>query len=142
MTNDEDLAARIIQTVDLAELLDAAYVAFDHILGLLNAHQDPGSGFFVPMVYAAASSANGRDYIGSAPSLPPSPSRPRVPTDCRTSFPRDQSAAAWIAEVCAALASRLTAAAAFTAEAADRRACAGAARCAREIVGLMNGPPT
>jgi hypothetical protein len=141
MTNSEDTAVRIMQAVDLPELLDAAHEAFEYILGLLNAHQDPASGFFVPMVYAAASAANGRDYIGSAPSLPPSPLRPPPHAETHTSFPQDHAAARWTADVCTELASRLSTAASFAVTAADRRACAGAARCAREITGLMNGPP-
>lgn len=139
--NDGDVTARLSQAEELPDLLDAAYEAFAAMLTIIETHQNPDSRFFVPMVYAAASAANGRDHIIRAPSLPLSRGRQAQAAEQRTRFQDDQVAANWIAALSQDLEHRLTAAAAVTAENSDHRACVGAARYAREITILMGHQP-
>jgi hypothetical protein len=141
LMTDDDIAARLAQATELPDLLDAAYEAFAAMLTIIEDDQDPDIRFFVPMVYAAASAANGRDHIIRAPSLPPSPAHQVEPAKQRTRFEDAQAAANWIAALSQNLEHRLTAAAATTAENSDHRACVGAARYAREITILMGHQP-
>ena len=62
---------RLHQASDLAAILDAAYDAFESMLSVLRAHEDPGDPMFGAVMMAAASAADGRDAVLSAPSLPP-----------------------------------------------------------------------
>lgn len=139
--NDCDVTAKLARATELPELLDVAYEAFVVLLTIIENHQDPASRFFVPMVYAAASAANGRDCIIRAPSLPASPAHQAVSSERPMRFEDDQTAANWIIAVCQNLGSRLTTAAAKAIESGDERACAGAARHAREITILMGHQP-
>ena len=52
-------------------VLDAAHDAFEDMLSVIRAFEDPEDGMFIPLVMAAASAADGRDAIAFAPSLPP-----------------------------------------------------------------------
>ena len=130
---------RIEQARGLAELLEAAYSAFEDVLAQVREHQDPASGYFIPMVMAAASAANGRDYLGMAPSLPAS--APREAAGPRPMLLPDDQAARQIAAACQLLAGKLAAATSSALAPGDARACTGAARCAREITSLMDGRP-
>ncbi len=136
-----DIQASLAEATELPELLDAAYDAFAAMLKTIEDHQDPDSRFFVPMVYAAASAANGRDQIIRAPSLPPSSARQAESAGQQTKFENDKAAADWIAALCQHLSRRLTGATSTAAENGDQRACAGAARYAREITILMGHQP-
>src|SRR5215813_3839609 len=62
---------RVEQADDLAAMLNAAHSAFEDMLSVIRALEDPGHGMFIPLVMAAASAADGRDAIAFAPSLPP-----------------------------------------------------------------------
>jgi hypothetical protein len=141
LMNDGDVTVRLAQAEELPDLLDAAYEAFAAMLTIIEEHQNPDSRFFVPMVYAAASAANGRDHIIRAPSLPPSPAHQAEPKHQRMKSEDDQAAANWIAALCRNLERRLTTAAAEASESGDQRACAGAAGYAREIAILMGHQP-
>jgi hypothetical protein len=55
--------------VGLAAILDAAHDAFEDMLQVLRAHEDPAGGVFLPVMVAAATAADGRDAIMFAPSL-------------------------------------------------------------------------
>ena len=61
---------RVQHAAGLAAILDVAYDAFEDMLRLLRAHEDPASGLFPAVMMAAASAADGRDAIAFAPSLP------------------------------------------------------------------------
>jgi hypothetical protein len=135
MRNTSDLPAWLDNAGGLTELLDVAYEAFAQVLTLIRQHDDPDSDVFVPMVLAAASAANGRDYVGSAPSLPSAP----LPLTWAEEAPIAVAASEWIIGACAALTSVLDKAAAAAPVPADRAACAGAAGCVREIFDLMGG---
>jgi len=52
---------RLDQASDLAAILDAAYDAFESILPVLRAHEDPADPMSGAVVLAAASAADGRD---------------------------------------------------------------------------------
>jgi hypothetical protein len=124
---------------NLPELLDAAHAAFEAMLAVIRQHDQPGEGYFVPMVMAGASAASGRDYLLRAPSLTlqqlgagPSGREEMRQADCAL-------AARWLTWLCRRLDARLSTAAASAGLAGDRDACLGAARCARQIAALMSG---
>ena len=71
MTLTPTTLERVRHAAGLAAILDAAYEAFEDMLQILRAHEDPASGLFLPVMMAAASAADGRDAIMFAPSLPP-----------------------------------------------------------------------
>ena len=64
---------RLEQASGLDGVLDATYEAFEAMLSVTTAHEDPGSGLFAAFVMAAASAADGRDAVASATSLPELP---------------------------------------------------------------------
>jgi hypothetical protein len=139
--DQRDILARLAYASELPELLDAAYDAFAAMLATIEDHQDPDSRFFIPMVYAAASAANGRDHIIRAPSLPPSAAHQAQSAGESARFGDDQDVAGWIAGVSRQLELRLMAAATTATESSDQRACLGAAQYAREIMILMGHQP-
>jgi hypothetical protein len=134
---------RVAGAKSLPALLDAAYEAFEAMLAVIRAHDDPGSGLFVPMVMAGAQAAAGRDRVGWAPSLPPRGLRRLAAgrPDETGPFQAAGTAATWLAGLCRVLAGRLDEAAALAADPGDQDRCAGAAGCAREIALLMGDPP-
>ena len=82
MTRIDAAQRRLQQASDLAEVLDAAYEAFEAMLSVIHGVQDPASGWFAAYVMAAASAANGRNAVALAPSLPRRP-LPAVPAQQR-----------------------------------------------------------
>ena len=136
MVNTDDVIARLSHATGLAELLDAAYDAFEHMLELIRAHDDPACELFVPMMLAGASAANGRDYVLMAPALPAlplaSPARQRAGTPAGPAAER-------ITTICRLLVLALATAESGAPAPEDRRACSLAARCAQEISDLFSG---
>lgn len=138
--NQIDTARDRLQQADgLAAVLDAAYCAFESMLSIVEAHEDPADDMFVPLVMAAASVADGRDVIALAPSLPPHRLHPEVPVG-------EPEAAAGVAVVARAvgrvseqLVVRLEDAARSAHDRGDRDACLAAARWAREVHALLAG---
>jgi len=140
MTSIDGVHERLARACGLPELLDAAYDAFEDMLTVIRQHDEPDGEWFIPMVAAAASAANGRDAVGWAPSLP----SPRLhPEQAEENAPHPvtaQAAADWAGGLCEILAGRLAAAAAGSAaEPGDRAACRDAARYARDVHALMGG---
>jgi hypothetical protein len=133
------LVDRVGASRSLPELLAAACAAFEVMLTVSREHDQPDGAFFVPMVMAGASAANGRDYLLFAPSLPPLPFSPDSVGQCSEAPRTALEAAAWLAGLCQVIAAQLTGAATSAASSADREACLGAAACAREILALMGG---
>jgi hypothetical protein len=128
---------RVQQASGLAAVLDAAYEAFEAMLSALEAVQDPASGLFAVFVMAAASAANGRNAVALAPSLPGYPLL-AVPAGGRPwSGERPARLAGLVAGLSHLVAGRLAQAAACAPQSGDRAACAHAARCARDICGLL-----
>ena len=137
MHETDDIEIRVRQATTLACLLDAAYRAFEEMLTLIRAHDDPTTPRYVPMVLAGAHAANGRDWLGQAPSLPRSPF-PLSALRRQAADPAPGQDADRIASLCATLADALAGPAAATASPRDQRACAGAARCAQDISDLVS----
>ena len=134
--------AQLEQANDLAGILDAAYDAFEGMLPVIYGQEDMAGGGFAAFVMSAASAANGRDAVVSAPSLP-SAAPGRTPPAMRepvTGVTEDEAAAV-LAGLSQLLASRLADAATWAADAGDRAACAVAARHAGVIWSLLAGAP-
>lgn len=130
---------RVAGAGSLPELLDAAYAAFQAMLTVIRQHDQPDTGFFVPMVLAGASAGNGRDHVLFAPSLPPRSLHPDNAGEDGQPPMQGQAAADWLARLCVVLAGRLAEAVRSAVLPGDREACLGAARCAGEIQALMGG---
>jgi hypothetical protein len=130
---------RLEQAGDLAEVLEAAYEAFEGMLSVIGPCEDPASGWFAAFVMAAASAADGRDAVAFAPSLPAHAVRraPAVGDQPCGASPGDVADA--VAGLGQLAAHRLGEAARSAREAGDRAACQDAARCARDICGLLGG---
>ena len=134
--------ARLEQAGDLPGILDAAYEAFEAMLPVIHGQEDRAGGGFAAFVMSAASAANGRDAVTSAPSLPPAPAgRGWLADGDLPAGVSEQDAAAALAGLSQLLARRLEDAAARAAGAADRAACALAARHAAAIWSMLAGAP-
>jgi hypothetical protein len=134
--------ARLEQANDLPGILDAAYAAFEGMLPVIHGQEDRAGGGFAAFVMSAASAANGRDAVAAAPSLVPAapPGIPFTAGDLAAGASEEEAAAA-LALLSRLLARRLTDAAAWAPQAADRAACAVAARHACAIWSLLAGAP-
>ena len=134
--------AQLEQASDLAGILDAAYGAFEGMLPVIHGQEDRAGGGFAAFVMSAASAANGRDAVAAAPSLPPAaPGRTPPAIAAPVTDVTEEEAAAVLAGLSQLLASRLADAATWAADAADRAACAVAARHAGAIWSLLAGAP-
>jgi hypothetical protein len=140
-----DIAAmrvRLEQASDLPGILDAAYAAFEAMLPVIWGQADRIGGGFAAFVMSAGPAANGRDAIAGAPSLPlPAPGSIPLGVGDPAAGVTEQEAAAVLAGLSQLLASRLVDAGAWAADAADRAACADAARHAGAIWSLLAGAP-
>ena len=128
---------RVAVATDLPAVLDAAYDAFEDMIAVLRRHQEDNEDTFPAFVMAAAAAANGRDCIAGADALPQA-----VPRDPISDLSADTSAAdvaRAIAALSSELADRLTAVAASTPRAGDRRSCESAAAEAAAIARLLGG---
>jgi hypothetical protein len=137
---------RLRGAVGLSAVLDAAFCAFEDMLAAIEGLADPGDGMFIPLVMAAASTADGRDAIGFAPSLPlrrlhpaaapevPDPA-PEVPDPAETVG----AVAGALAALSGLLADRLEEAGRCAPGRRDRAACLDAARWAREVHAFLAG---
>ena len=133
---------RLEQAVGLPAVLDAAYDAFDQLLGAIEHQQDPSGGAFAAFVMSGAAAANGRDALAAAPSLPRAASGDLAETMAGASHGlTTEDAAAVLAGLSQLLASRLNGTSESSADAGDRIACAQAARHAASICLLLGGVP-
>jgi hypothetical protein len=136
--------ARLDGAGDLPSILDAAYEAFEDMLLVIRGQVDPAQGEFAAFVMSAASAANGRDVVAAAPSLPPANAASAPVAIAAGDLPVSvgaQETAVALAGLSHLLASRLSDAAAWAADAADRAACTGAAGHASRIWSLLAGAP-
>ena len=127
---------RLHQASDLAAILDAACHAFESMLSVLRAHEDPGDPMFGAVMMAAASAADGRDAVLFAPSLPP---HRLHAADAERGHDTAEPVAGLLASLSELLAGRLDDAANITPDPGDRAACRAAARWARDIHALLIG---
>jgi hypothetical protein len=123
------------QASDLAAILDAACNAFESMLPVLRAHENPGDPMFGALMMAAASAADGRDAVLSAPSLPPH----RLRADAEEGSDDVGAVADMLAGLSELLAVRLDDAARIAPDPDDQAACQAAARWARDIHALLTG---
>jgi hypothetical protein len=128
---------RLEDARDLAEILTAAYDAFDEMLSAFDRYENGPGPFYAALIMAGPAAADGRNTIGMAPSLPPPErDRPRPPEPVNE--PPAQEVADAVAGLAALAARKLRAAAAATSD-ADRSACLQAAQYADEVRGFMTG---
>jgi hypothetical protein len=127
---------RLDQASEVAAILDAAYDAFESTLSVLRAHEDPGDPMFGAVVMAAASAADGRDAVLSAPSLPP---RALQAADAEEKHAAVEPVADVLARLSELLAARLDDAGRIAPDPDDQAACQAAARWARDIHSLLSG---
>ncbi len=129
---------RLRRASELAEILDTAYGAFEHMLSAMRICEDPADPLFIPFVMAAASAADGRDAIAFAPALPRYPLRPEGDEqDCAPGSA--EAAAGALASLSRLLAAQLEGAADAAVDPADQTACENGARCAHDVHGLLTG---
>jgi hypothetical protein len=132
---------RLAAATYLPGVLDAAYDAFEDMLAVLRRHQEDEEASFAAFVFAACSAANGRDWIGGAPALPPTAPRDRGGDLLEAAAVHDVALA--IAVLSDELATRLADSAETTANPKDRSCCEHAVAEAATIRALMGGasPP-
>jgi hypothetical protein len=127
---------RLHRASDLAAILDAACDAFESMLAVLRAYEDPSDPMFGTVVLAAASAADGRDALLFAPSLPP---QPRQAADADERHDAVGTVAGVLAGLSELLAARLDDAERVAPDPDDQAACRAAARWARDIHSLLTG---
>src|SRR5689334_22103335 len=127
---------RLDRASDLAAILDTACDAFESMLSVLRAHEDPGDPMFGAVVLAAASAADGRDAVLFAPSLPPHRRHAAEADDGPGAVGAVADMLAGLSEL---LAARLDDAARIAPDPGDQAACQAAARWARDIHSLLTG---
>jgi len=130
---------RLREAVGLPAVLDAAFCAFEDMLATIEGLADPGDGMFIPLVMAAASTADGRDAIGFAPSLPPRRLHPAAALEVPDPAETVGAVAGALAALSGLLADRLADAGRCAAGRRDRAACLDAARWAREVHAFLAG---
>src|SRR6266487_532116 len=143
--------ARLNSARTMPDMLSAACNAFELMLATIREHEERADGLFAAFVMAAASAADGRDALLTAPSLPwplPTVSAPSAASDSDTSGQAtapptaigvDEVADA-LAEVSQFLDAAPTTVGRHTADPADNAACADAARCAQAMWSLLAWP--
>jgi len=131
------LQERLRNASGLGPVLGASCEAFEAMLTVIRAHEDPGSVFFAPLVMAAALAADGRDASGSAPSMSRLLSRSGADTDDRPLADSAETAARVVAVLALLVEVRLTQVAGQAVDPDEREACEQAAQCAAAIYELL-----
>ena len=139
MTRLATVRGHLEQAESLAAVLDAAHDAFEDMLAVIRALEDPDEGLCVPMAMAAASAADGRNALAFAPSLPPHRLHPPAAGEQPAGPGPAREITRQLAALGGLLATRLTEAADTAQDPADRAACTDAARSARDIHALLAG---
>lgn len=134
----EDISAlerRLSTAGSVADTLEVAWDIFELVQTVANGCADRAPGLFAAFLFTAAAACEGRDAAGFAPSIPDDPGAPLGQQQW------DAIDVGEIADQMAALAGalghRLELAAGRAAVPGDRRACAHAARQARQVHGLL-----
>lgn len=129
---------RLQHAVGLADVLDAAYDAFEDMLQAIRAREDPASGLFAAFMMAAASAADGRDAVAFAPSFPcPGTAAPALGDGAQAGESAESIADA-VVELSRLVVARLVQARESASDPGDRAACADAVCCAENIWGLLH----
>jgi hypothetical protein len=136
MTGIGSVRREVERAETAAELLDAAYQAFEALITAIRSCEDSGTAAVAPLAFAAAAAAEGRDAIAAAPSLLPAGSVSGVPVATGDEVAAVVTALSGLAGL---LAGRLRRAAGTAATAGDRAACAAAARQAERVRVLLSG---
>ena len=140
MDQIESARARLQHAIGLPAVLDAAYDAFEEMLGEIENQQDRGGEAFGAFVMSGAAAANGRNALAAAPSLPPGPSGDLARVGAASSPGLElEDAAAALAGLSQLLSARLAASSDLSANVGDQVACAQAARHAASICSLLGG---
>ena len=139
MTRLATARGHLEQAEGLTATLDAAHDAFEDMLAVIRAHEDPDDGLFIPLVMAAASAADGRNALAFAPSLPPNRLHPPAAGEEPSGAGPAREIARQLAVLGEMLATKLTKAAQSAQDPADRAACTDAVRSARDIHALLTG---
>ena len=131
---------RLRHAAGVAQILDAAYDAFEDMLLAIRACEDPASGSFAAFMMAAASAADGRDAIMFAPSLPPCRGigAPAAHDEVQAGESAESIADA-VTGLSRLLVTRLLQARESSSDPGDRDACADAVCSAETIHGLLGG---
>jgi hypothetical protein len=139
MSRIDQAGERLLRASDLATVLDAACDAFEDMLSVIRACEDPGDEMFTVMVMAAGSAADGRDAILFAPSLPPRRLHPPAAGEEQGPAGSTADTVDALARLSGMLAARLDDAACAAPDPGDRAACLGGARWARDVHTLLVG---
>jgi len=116
-------------------VLNAAYHAFECLLTVFRAEDDPAGDMFTTFVMAAALAADGRDALAFAPSLPPAALEMGIPP----AADGEEASAHELADLCRDLITNLQRVAATASDPDDGAACRDGVRCARGIHVLLTG---
>lgn len=124
----------------LAAVMNAAHAAFMAMLPVIVDQQDRGGHAFLAYVMAGASAASGRFAVALAPSFAAASAGPVHVHGDRAVAASSQAAARTMARLSDLVAQWLDDAALLAADAADRQACADAARHGHVRVGSYQAP--
>jgi hypothetical protein len=139
MTSIDWWTQRVRAAAGLPEVLESAWRAFECMLAVAEAHEDPATPLFPAFVLAATAAASSRDAVLFAPSLP-WPPRDTPLGGAQAGGPGEPAGAARaVASLCRVLICRLESAAGWAASSGDRDACRYAAGRARAICDLLAG---
>jgi hypothetical protein len=143
--------ARLDAARSLPDVLSASCQAFDQMLATIREHEDRAEGLFAAFVLAAASAADGRDALLTAPSLPwPPPavsSRPAFAVGDMAASASDPVVVASIDDLADTMAdlsqlinAGLASAASHALDPSDQAACTQGAKCAEAMWSLLARP--
>jgi len=143
MNADHEVLTRLQDADGLTEILAAARDAFEWMLPVLEAREDPAGAMFAAIVMAGAAAADGRDAVAFAPSCPPAPRTiggPHAPGGPSAAPDPDSdagNAATAVTAICALLAARLAGAGSSAPDRGDQIACTDAGEYAGKIRRLL-----
>lgn len=138
MSGMHAVSGRLRDANDLPTILDAAYNAFEEMLAVIRAHEDPAGGMFTALVMAAGSAADGRGAILLSPSLPPHRLHLTM-AGAQDQAVSTEGAVEALAGLSRLLVIRLADAASLAVNPADRTACMDAAWWAQDVHALLLG---
>jgi hypothetical protein len=142
---------RIAAARGMPEVLSASYQAFEQLLATIREHEEQAGGLFAAFVLAAASAADGRDALISAPSLPwplPAALAPSAagvgdavgPASDPARIASIDDVADALADLSQLMAATLADAASHALDPSDQAACTQAAQCAGVMWSLLARP--
>jgi hypothetical protein len=138
VSSAQTIATNLNRADDSVTTLGACWDAFDYIGQAADHYAEPDSDLFAAFVFAARAANEGRDSVGHAPSMPPTP----VITDGPIALGETEpgAAAGILATLAAQVKAKLSAPTAIPSSPADQAAFSAAARCAVEIADLLASP--